>query len=82
MSKTIKIEAVLRDEEGNAQEGVDIYWTEGSTVFLFQSWDHRAAGRDWFEVQVSFFDGNALDYFLEHWKSDGYSLVDVTYLSS
>lgn len=48
--KTIHVSIVELDEEGREQGGMDFWWSEGSHIYLYQRWEHRAAGNEFYQT--------------------------------
>lgn len=65
----IKITTVLKGEDGRPEGGVNFYWTPGDATVLYQSWEHRASGRDWLEMTPDPMWGNDLvEYVKQCWS--------------
>jgi hypothetical protein len=78
----IKLEATGRELfEGNVAEGMTIWWEKGSRVILYQTWEHRAAGRVYHEVQHTYTSSDLLTYFNEQGWADEYKVADVVEIS-
>jgi hypothetical protein len=66
--KTIKVKAVSYDKDNNIDGGVNIYWTEGAHVVLYQTWEYRCSGNVYSVISPDpIGEDGLLDYFLENW---------------
>lgn len=67
--KTIEIQAVRYDEDGQEAGGVNIYWSKGSRVVLVQEWEYRCAGNTYSQISPDpIGEQGLLEYFLASWK--------------
>lgn len=77
----IKLEAHERELfEGNIAGGITMWWVEGSPVVLLQTWEHRASGKTFGEIQETWTSSDLLTYFINQGWNDEYKIVDVTQL--
>lgn len=78
----IKVEANARELfEGNVASGIVFWWEKGSNVILYQTWDHRASGREFQEVQQTWTSASDfITYFLNNGWNDDYTIVKATEL--
>jgi hypothetical protein len=75
----IKLQANARELfEGHVDAGITMWWVPGQRVVLHQTWEHRAAGREYGEVLHSYTSGDLVDYFYQNQWNDEYSIVDIT----
>jgi hypothetical protein len=78
----IKVEANARELfEGNVDSGITFWWEKGSNVILYQTWDHRASGREYHEVKNTWTSADDfVTYFLNNGWNDDYIIVKTSEL--
>ena len=74
----IKIEATHRELfDGNIDGGITMWWEKDSNVVLYPTWDHRASGKEFSEVQQTWTSSDLLTYFMDQGWNDEYKIVNV-----
>lgn len=78
----IKLEATGRELfEGNVAEGMTFWWDRGSRVILYQTWEHKASGRVYSQVQFTYTSDDLLTHFYGQGWADEYKVADVVEIS-
>lgn len=74
----IRIDADSRELfEGQVASGIKMWHVKGSPVVLYQTWEHRASGKTYSEVQETWTSSDLLTYFCEQGWNDEYKIVNV-----
>jgi hypothetical protein len=75
----IKLQATSRELfEGHVNAGITMWWVPGQHVVLFRTWEHRASGRTYGDVQETFTSDDLLTYFVKQGWADEYQVSEVT----
>lgn len=67
MTKTQKSMIVERDDEGRVMGGIIFWWSEGSSHYFYQEWEHCASGAVYDEVKPDPISGNLISTIEKCW---------------
>lgn len=74
----VKIEAVVRDEDKNVQSGIKLWWHRTDGTLLYQTWEHKASGPIWYEVEAERVKvTDFMEYFIDKWGVGGFTITEV-----
>jgi hypothetical protein len=77
---TIWVKALSYDEEGQVTGGLNLYWTQGARVVMYNTWEYTASGNIYSPVSPDpIGEVSLLEYFMESWTKGEveYYLEDV-----
>lgn len=80
VTPTTWIKALSYDEDGQISGGLNIYWTQGSRVVLYNTWEYTASGNIYSPVSPDpIGEVSLLEYFIDCWTQGEieYHMEDV-----